>query len=356
MEQRKPLDRKRIVTKDIKDDLLCKICMEVLDDPVECSECNTAYCKACIDMWRTHNPTCPNRCSNAKLQKPHKLRLAMLNNLQVSCENEEAGCKAVTTIGEMEKHVGECPYRQIHCPNQRCPYKGMEKDMKEHEKVCEYEMVVCDKGCDQPVLRREINNHSCVKALKEIFTKEQTDIAGLESRLNRIRLALDSIHENLNIGVACDVCKEANIRGDSYRCTVCDKFNLCEVCYKLGKHAHEMERVRSQPIETELLEVNRAKCVDAAGAAKLRVELKVRLRNPHDNTFSLRFISSNAEDDIEYIDADYFTMQPGQKTVVPLKFEVAEARARAIGTVAFRFHCINYERFLGHSVSVQLAP
>eukprot|EP00829_Urostomides_striatus_P016873 TRINITY_DN5677_c0_g1_i1.p3 TRINITY_DN5677_c0_g1~~TRINITY_DN5677_c0_g1_i1.p3 ORF type:complete len:128 (+),score=52.91 TRINITY_DN5677_c0_g1_i1:64-447(+) len=82
----KKIDRKRIVTKDISEAILCKICLEVLDDPVECSECNSDYCRDCIKIWRARNPTCPNRCASNILQKPHKLVFSMLNALEISCK------------------------------------------------------------------------------------------------------------------------------------------------------------------------------------------------------------------------------------------------------------------------------
>ena len=35
---------------DLKDELICLICQEVLEDPMECSECQTNFCLSCITL------------------------------------------------------------------------------------------------------------------------------------------------------------------------------------------------------------------------------------------------------------------------------------------------------------------
>jgi hypothetical protein len=49
-----------------QDFLLCKLCQDILIEPMKCSNCNNLFCKKCIDDWMTTNGKCPNNCKNSK--------------------------------------------------------------------------------------------------------------------------------------------------------------------------------------------------------------------------------------------------------------------------------------------------
>ena len=38
----------------------CQFCLNVVDDPQECRECNQLNCKSCLETWLGRNSTCPN--------------------------------------------------------------------------------------------------------------------------------------------------------------------------------------------------------------------------------------------------------------------------------------------------------
>lgn len=46
----------------------CGICLKVLSEPVECTQCQTAFCKECIDQWFNNSRKCPVQCNNAKYE------------------------------------------------------------------------------------------------------------------------------------------------------------------------------------------------------------------------------------------------------------------------------------------------
>jgi E3 ubiquitin-protein ligase NRDP1 len=41
------------------DDLTCPICAEMVQKPQECSNCQTLYCTACIEVWAKKSKKCP---------------------------------------------------------------------------------------------------------------------------------------------------------------------------------------------------------------------------------------------------------------------------------------------------------
>ena len=67
----------------IQDMIECQICMNLLHEPVECAECQTAFCGLCIKDWKTRNGqyvTCPNcRCENPEYKKAHRNVHNLLN-------------------------------------------------------------------------------------------------------------------------------------------------------------------------------------------------------------------------------------------------------------------------------------
>jgi len=36
--------------------------------------------------------------------------------------------------------------------------------------------------------------------------------------------------------ITCDACEETGLRGIRWKCTVCDEYDLCHVCYMFDKH------------------------------------------------------------------------------------------------------------------------
>ena len=53
--------------------LKCMICFKVLQNPLECSECQKAFCGDCISKWKKTSSICPiNRCLHAKYTDLHR--------------------------------------------------------------------------------------------------------------------------------------------------------------------------------------------------------------------------------------------------------------------------------------------
>ena len=47
----------------------CPICLRIVNEPKQCSECDTLFCADCIDNWLTHEGRdyCPKKCTDGQL-------------------------------------------------------------------------------------------------------------------------------------------------------------------------------------------------------------------------------------------------------------------------------------------------
>ena len=56
------IDESLVINKDyfnlMRDDLLCSICLGLLNNPVMCAMCETPYCKFCINCWVKKSKIC----------------------------------------------------------------------------------------------------------------------------------------------------------------------------------------------------------------------------------------------------------------------------------------------------------
>jgi len=351
MENQKIIKRDRIVTTDIKDILLCKICMEVLEDPVECSECNSAYCRNCMEIWHAKNPSCPNRCQPFHLQKPHKVLLQMLNTLEITCENIENGCKHICSAEAMFKHEHICDYKVSECPNKKngCGFKGFSKDIKEHELVCEYSKVQCNKGCEQLILRNQLAEHSCIKYLALMLKEEQKLLAETEEKLRKLKLRnLTYQHYAKNAGYVCAICKENDIMGPVYVCPQCEQYSVCEICAKNKKHSHELKKIPNEIFETNIVSTIITKRFDIIKNAiihKYDVQIKIENKNK-DEAYELRFMSKQ-ESEIEYLESDFFHISARNFIIKHLIFEIPERKIDEIKNIEFWLYSMDYDKMFG---------
>ena len=103
--------------KEINRFLFWAICMFVLNDPVQCSQCQSAFCKECIDKWRFSNSNrWPHKCEGKlKLEKVHKILKNMIDDLVVKWKYYQDGCTEILSgdIVVRSKHEMEWEYAQI---------------------------------------------------------------------------------------------------------------------------------------------------------------------------------------------------------------------------------------------------
>ncbi|XP_062401651.1 E3 ubiquitin-protein ligase NRDP1-like [Sardina pilchardus] len=142
----------------VDEDLLCPICSGVLEEPVQATDCEHAFCNACITQWISQQSTCPvdrSQVTLAQLQPVPRIMRNMLSKLQLSCDNSAFGCTAVLRLSQLQSHLRECEH------NPKKP-------------------VMCERGCGLEIPKDELAQHNCVGHLRTLVQKQQGKIAELE--------------------------------------------------------------------------------------------------------------------------------------------------------------------------------
>ena len=78
----------------------CFICKKILKNPMICLNCQTNFCKNCIEKWCEDFSKCPKNCEEPKY-KVNNDKLALLSMLKFKCRN----CKNEIKYNEIKSHL-----------------------------------------------------------------------------------------------------------------------------------------------------------------------------------------------------------------------------------------------------------
>ena len=114
-------DRDYVFVEDLEEDLICFICMKVLDKPQLVNCCEKRFCESCLLNWKAINSSCPHcRCTDFS----HMLLKRLSNKigeLKVYCANKQHGCRSILKITEYGGHLlvnaKGCQYVKLSCEN-----------------------------------------------------------------------------------------------------------------------------------------------------------------------------------------------------------------------------------------------
>ena len=202
------------------EELLCPVCRQILQDPVQTS-CGHSFCCKCLGLSqrarRLQCHVCRQECTVSK--DPKEAR--RVNNLQVKCPNHSEGCKWKGTLGDSAQHCTRCPFEVIHCPNspEGCTVKLQRIKMQnhaareckkrkhhcqfcnkvgvyslitgEHLQMCHRYPIACPNDCGQTEIPREYLDSHREKCLKEVLPCKFADI-GCTKKVQR-----QSVQEHL---------------------------------------------------------------------------------------------------------------------------------------------------------------
>ncbi|TDG42895.1 hypothetical protein AWZ03_010677 [Drosophila navojoa] len=129
----------------VDEELLCPICADVLEEPMQSSSCEHAFCRFCIEKWMQEKQICPVDRSDLlpiHLVPVSRLMRNMLARLKIKCCFADNGCTALMPLEEYRAHVANC---------------------QNNPKV----VVVCNKGCGMRVPKDELSRHNCVFELRQ---------------------------------------------------------------------------------------------------------------------------------------------------------------------------------------------
>ena len=163
---------------EVDEELICTICGQVLESPVQIRQCEHCFCSSCVHEWLKHQAVCPvdrNPVSplDDLIQPPRILR-NLLARLKISCDNKEFGCTVVVRLDCLRTHLDECQY------NPKRP-------------------VACEKGCGLIVPMDEVPQHNCVRELHKLLKEKSETVDELSSKLDNLELQLNDQNREILI-------------------------------------------------------------------------------------------------------------------------------------------------------------
>lgn len=223
-------------------DLVCQICLCVLQDPLECKTCQSSFCTQCISTWKLNRNKCPNNCE-LSLHTSHKYLRSALESLHLKCINAELGCEKVVTLGNISKHENKkCEFRMAKCRYSNCGEIFKCGEIEAHEENCLHKIITCGE-CGQEINIREMDEHSCILTLSGKTNELIVQFTENKKKIEELEITLkDHASEEKNevhVGVECANCRDSPIVGMRNICLQCKDFSLCWKCIGITHREHD---------------------------------------------------------------------------------------------------------------------
>lgn len=178
-------------------ELLCGICMNVLDKPKE-TPCRHVFCEVCITTALGAQPRCPmcrTTCKVEDLQAVLPLVQNLLNKLPMRCKYYREGKQGISCTETIKKefyfsHMRKCDYSYINCSNKGCKLLLLRKDKEAHKKTCYHRKISCTKGCHIKFKWKDRGNHDCLKALKKVVKELERENRELKKQMAELALQM----------------------------------------------------------------------------------------------------------------------------------------------------------------------
>lgn len=153
---------------EVDEELVCPICSEVLEDPIQAPVCEHTFCKTCITEWISRQPTCPvdrQILTSPQLRQVPRIIRNLLSRLCLTCDNAQYGCTRVLKLDALPAHLEECE----HNPKRPLP---------------------CEQGCGLIIPKDELKDHNCVKELRALIHTQQQKLNEFQQEINEQRFLL----------------------------------------------------------------------------------------------------------------------------------------------------------------------
>ena len=162
--EKKGIPLSRLIDLEKQENLLpilkCKICLNILLNPYDCSKCGNTFCFNCINKLKQLNKNCPFGCVDYEISPSSFAIKKFLEQLKFSCANKDNGCNEIINYNNLENHDNNCKFREIICPNIQCGKKIQWNLLKNHlQNECEFSLFECQ-SCGIKLTRKELLEHS----------------------------------------------------------------------------------------------------------------------------------------------------------------------------------------------------
>ena len=158
-------------------DLLCYKCQNFPLNPISCSECNTIFCKECID----ENNKCLNCNSIFKKGEISDDIKNLYSNIKINCKYKECGCNEILSSNELLNHENNCKSKIGKCSF--CNNEFKYEELYSHIKNCKNTERKCT-ICGYKDTYEEYNRtDKKIEHIKHILLPEITNI--IQSEMNK---------------------------------------------------------------------------------------------------------------------------------------------------------------------------
>ena len=170
------------------DHFTCNLCLEVLQDPVQCVRNEHYFCKKCITKHLTRSQTCPV-CQNALTPETlcpiSRIVANLLQQFQSPrCRYASRGCTSAVRHEDLLSHHEECGFAPVQCSHEGCEATVDRQDLVSHQQNCEFRSITCE-DCHEAVRQQEYEKHRCV--LRRELNENKHDLVEMQKILREIQ-------------------------------------------------------------------------------------------------------------------------------------------------------------------------
>ncbi len=190
----------------------CAICLNVFKDPVMCHRNQHPFCRGCITRHLMNFPSCPicmDHLTVDTLTDPPRILTDYLSELKIRCDYYLRGCVQYIKLDDLDRHVNDCGFAPVVCPNEGCLTVVDKRELAFHEaRVCKQRVAQC---------------HNCEQLTEEVV-EVRMNLAAANSKSDKMESRLTNSFATLGNVIATAVTK-LDAFGTSLRADVCNKLD-----------------------------------------------------------------------------------------------------------------------------------
>lgn len=148
-----PFDFESLLVDKPDDEVICKICYDLILKPISLSPCGHTFCQECVNTNNfTFCPYCNRPTTSTKANRLFKSN--SIDKLMMRCRYN---CGVIFPLEEREAHEVECEMAPVKCEN-NCNKEGLtRKTIKDHMEECTHTKHVCE--CGKTIIAQDIAQH-----------------------------------------------------------------------------------------------------------------------------------------------------------------------------------------------------
>ena len=157
----------------VPDHFICRICSNIVKNPLECYYCENLLCTEC----KNGITLCPFGCETLKFKPIAKFAANVYLEMTLDCKNKPFGCTFSNSIRNILIHEETCPFVLVKCENSLCDRLIMKK---EKEKLKPGTPLLCSEICENLIkfllLIDEDNKIETLQSFNSLSTRSKNII------------------------------------------------------------------------------------------------------------------------------------------------------------------------------------